>query len=866
MSWWKPSTWKKSPSPASSVPSTGTKVYTSSEAKSLTPSQKASSTIVSSTASASSGTPTGSVSSYINKKSGGSSSGGSSSSNGTTYSGPVQEGTSAETFRDTGTTIQNMSIDKTKARTITPSTKTTTQQISAHQIDVAPDKFDVRGYQKSDMSTKQKLGYAFGKYTSLDTYRNIGADFFGAGKKQGAFNIGGLFTPLAIFNKPKGDIEIKADPYGQGTQIGYGMSDEQTARVTPTYLKDKTGFERLQEKITINPDLAKPQEQIIYEESVGLSKDIEKDIKKTYQDKINAGGDYTKVSKEYETEFNKQYLDRYDKEVFGSDTLKQKKSFSSTLTGYNKPILSYGKVAGTGALIGASFVAPVTTGAYIFGSGFSTGYEGVSEKNYLKAGLGFSMGLTGVGFASSAVGKQIDTMDIAQAVKNQQRIGTGYRYEKGNEFLDVVKFQGKSGEMKVDSSYLGRGKRVGKDIVYGGSQTTEVAGRTYWGNKPFVSITTKEFAPRTFSIQGIKRMELGTSTEIGKDASLGLMKLGERTRMTSMFSPTKKGVRGKITYFSPDKFKGNDLIGGIGKRIETPQGDLIISTGGKVKRINVPTFKGQGFKGVNQKVELIIPDTSESILKVIKVKKTPVGENIIKEIKGSAGSSKKTPFYKTYGGPTQIQQTKHSFPDISAPISKSIKTSPTKLSTRIAPSLSLGTSSKLIQAPSTKQKSFTTSAFASASALNQMEKQKVITLQQGKVIPISRTNTSFATAVTEIQAIKPSQKIITKPVIISSPTTTISSFISPPPPSSLKGFIPPPIFALGGLRKGIGGSLIKSRRSYSYTPSFKAIAFGIKGKGIAPLATTKFTGLELRPIYEKKKKKKGFFNFPSLRF
>jgi len=55
-----------------------------------------------------------------------------------------------------------------------------------------------------------------------------------------------------------------------------------------------------------------------------IADDIEKDIKKTYQDKINAGGDYTKVSKEYETEFNKQYLDRYDKEVFGSDTLKQK--------------------------------------------------------------------------------------------------------------------------------------------------------------------------------------------------------------------------------------------------------------------------------------------------------------------------------------------------------------------------------------------------------------------------------------------------------------------------------------------------------------------------------------------------------------
>ena len=74
MTWWKPSTWKKSPSPASSVPSTGTRVYTSSEAKSLTPSQKASATIVSSTASSSSRTPTADVKTYLRERSSGSSS------------------------------------------------------------------------------------------------------------------------------------------------------------------------------------------------------------------------------------------------------------------------------------------------------------------------------------------------------------------------------------------------------------------------------------------------------------------------------------------------------------------------------------------------------------------------------------------------------------------------------------------------------------------------------------------------------------------------------------------------------------------------------------------------------------------------
>lgn len=60
------------------------------------------------------------------------------------------------------------------------------------------------------------------------------------------------------------------------------------------------------------------------------------------------------------------------------------------------------------------------------------------------------------------------------------------------------------------------------------------------------------------------------------------------------------------------------------------------------------------------------------------------------------------------------------------------------------------------------------------------------------------------------------------------------------------GITPPPVFALPfrgdwGLRTGE----LFSFRKYKYTPSFKAIAFGIKGR--TP-KTKRFTGLEIRPI------------------
>ncbi len=78
-------------------------------------------------------------------------------------------------------------------------------------------------------------------------------------------------------------------------------------------------------------------------------------------------------------------------------------------------------------------------------------------------------------------------------------------------------------------------------------------------------------------------------------------------------------------------------------------------------------------------------------------------------------------------------------------------------------------------------------------------------------------------------------------------------------------FIPLPPMTLPIFGFDFGGGLkgMKATRKYSYTPSYGALVFGIKSKGKSPTPSTRFSGLEVRPIYTGKKKKKlnGFFNF-----
>ena len=112
----------------------------------------------------------------------------------------------------------------------------------------------------------------------------------------------------------------------------------------------------------------------------------------------------------------------------------------------------------------------------------------------------------------------------------------------------------------------------------------------------------------------------------------------------------------------------------------------------------------------------------------------------------------------------------------------------------------------------------------------------------------------------QILSTKTGQDLIVTPITTTIPkmdtdtkTKTIPSITTPPPPPPIKPYIATtittPFFGVFGLpfkgeRFGGWGD-IKSSRKYFYFPSFKAIAFGIKGK---KPKTKRFSGLETRPI------------------
>ena len=126
-------------------------------------------------------------------------------------------------------------------------------------------------------------------------------------------------------------------------------------------------------------------------------------------------------------------------------------------------------------------------------------------------------------------------------------------------------------------------------------------------------------------------------------------------------------------------------------------------------------------------------------------------------------------------------------------------------------------------------------------------KTRTLTLGRVAQLPAQTTKTKTDTITTTVSALR--TDTITK---MKTPTIRIGTFppSSPPtfptPKPQIPFFIPPfglNVDGMSGLKK------IKASRKYSYFPSFKAIVFGIRGKGKAPSSEKKWTGLEVRPIY-----------------
>ena len=736
-----------------------------------------------------------------------------------------------------------------------------------------------RGVLPTDISTREKFSYLGKTYGSSGIYKESLKNFYGAGTGTPIVSgVSTFFRPLGIFNTPQGDI-VTSVPW-RGTKMDEGF--------TPAIYKPMTDFERAKYEADLNKDLYKPIDVVAMDFGKGLSSDIEKDIRPTYQGRVNAGEDIDKVSKEYQAEFTDLYSSQIKAKLEGSPKIKGQEAFNKRYGKSYNPIVDIPKVAEFGAVVGAGAVAPVFTGAYIYGSGVSSGYEGLSEKNYTKAGLGFGIALTGVGFSMKSLGSQIDNIRIADAVKSQQRLGFGVRTQKGNSFVDVTKFSGERSGIRVNTDVVGRGT-VGKDgFVYSGEQTQTITGRTDWGNKFFSTTTIKEFSPTVYDVAGAKVLKAGSSINLGGDASFGNINLGERTIFKSrayekgLFRHEEivKPIKIRIDAYTDVPFSGDTLVAGVSKKIKTPGGEFIISEGGAVESISAPidVTRGRGFTFVEGgKIDFKIPDISKSLLKVVNI-----------EEGATMGSS----FQGGFSGKTTTLGTKTIAPDFTSQLSKSFTSTITPpVSPKIvpitsqikSPLISSGQSQfpltfglpSMVGGAGLDIKQVTRSGFGTSSG----EQSAFINTGKLNFVPLisSKSFNEFSPTRVSSDSLNKGRQVLTplsisaikqKPLAIQGQSTRLGTLTKqlqgtvsapalsmggypqplPPPP---RGIIP---FALpfGGERSG-GLGRLKASRTYSYFPSFKAFAFGIRGKGTKPLATKRWTGLEVRPIFDKKK-------------
>jgi hypothetical protein len=127
-------------------------------------------------------------------------------------------------------------------------------------------------------------------------------------------------------------------------------------------------------------------------------------------------------------------------------------------------------------------------------------------------------------------------------------------------------------------------------------------------------------------------------------------------------------------------------------------------------------------------------------------------------------------------------------------------------------------------------------------------RMKTLSIQKQSPVPKGKEITSPIDIPKTRGAPKIGTRTVTPPKI---PQKQIGKFSPTPIPTTPPSvpFIPPFALPFGADRTG-GFKRIPASRKYSYFPSFKALAFGIRGRGKRPLGTKRFTGLETRPIFK----------------
>ena len=710
----------------------------------------------------------------------------------------------------------------------------------------------IRGYQPSDRSAWEKIKSFAAPFLTVGFYKDVGSEFFGAGGGEIPFTTSTLFSPFKNFDTPKGDVETLIVPY-RGTEM--------TGPDIPPIYKKMTGFEREERAAFLNPDIRKPVNQI----NIEASRRISTNVTAPYQNRINSGEDYSMVVEDYNKNYEQEFKDKMKNYKILSSTLNTKNKYYNL----NDPVLPTSTLAETAVVLAGGGVAPVLTGLYIYGKGATTSVQGVVEKDILKIGLGLGMASLGAYGAFSNVYSDIDNIRVSDAIKNQNRLGTGTRTIDGNKFTDFVKFEGTSSGITAKTDFTGFGAidDTGK-FGYGGVSTTNIAGRTSWTDKPFSYSMVKEFAPN----------QLGISVATPGKNSFSFIELTSGTSAEVSSTGSMKKIITDIDLFKPFTDVKTETFGGFGRSFNSGGEEYVISRGGKITGATSDYIQGTGWASDFNQINVKIPETSTSVLKIVR----PDTGSGITSI--NFGKSPGTTFAQTFGTDTA--------PDFSSSLVKTFTPSTGSGATLTSASsiasagnilnppkvnfqqVNFGMTGGAVMEPPTQPNSLvlTTPSFNR----NTMGIPKLNSINIPKLDTTSFGGSSFTSTIPSINTAI-SQNVIPKlntrelskskakqENISPSPIQPSNSFT----PSPRESFIPPFGFSLPSPTRssGIKMKKFKFKTNFKYTPSYRAVVQDIRAKGKAPSDKTKFTGLELRPIYDSPKKKKKIFPFQGFKF
>lgn len=442
-------------------------------------------------------------------------------------------------------------------------------------------------------------------------------------------------------------------------------------------------------------------------------------------------------------------------------------------------------------------------------------------KNRLLNLGGAGLSLAGVGafatitYAKASASLRQATIENLQA-KDKLIPYKGIRVVQGERATDMFGKEIKTGLGSFESKGLSGSKIVGDNkFVTSGESISKTSVKDYWSGKT-LSSTSKDL----ISSKGILLpTQKGITPSLGKSNTFTLSKLDTQTGnpMNIRLDIFPKGFKPQASNFGGRTSQYKDYIfsqsGKLGQ-FKTKQEVMGLF---EDKSIQVKTTKSFTFG-----------KDSSAILKIFN--------------KGTGESGGTSTIFRGFG---QVSQLKTSQIPFTAP--KVTMQSITQKSISALPIFGGGTflSSGLISGVTTKQTSQTKTSLilpkTSFSVAKPEEVVKTIPVVNTapKIIKINRTK--------QIPAVIPAEKVIVNPVIELIPSPTLLTPFNPI--KNITGQFPkvaPPKFDIGGeldMSKGLKNFPAKMR--YRYTPDFKSLVYGIKGK--APSKKI-FSGFESRPI------------------